>query len=71
MPPTGRKKQLSDKQNNNKKTFFLIVVFNLVLISSNVTGAGIVKEATAKTKIYQCFPLYTMLLALGNPRWVE
>ena len=36
--------------------------------SSNVTGAGIVKEATEKTKIYQCFPLFTMLLALGNPR---
>jgi hypothetical protein len=48
-----------------------IVLFTEVIFgpSSNVTGAGIVKEATKKTKIYQCFPLYTMLLALGNPRY--
>jgi hypothetical protein len=51
---------------NHEIVLFIEVIFGL---SSNVTGAGIVKEATKKTKIYQCFPLYTMLLALGNPRY--
>jgi hypothetical protein len=51
---------------NREIVLFIEVIFGP---SSNVTGAGIVKEATKKTKIYQCFPLYTMLLALGNPRY--
>jgi hypothetical protein len=36
--------------------------------SSNVTGPGMVEEATEETSEYQCFPLYSLLLALGNPR---
>jgi hypothetical protein len=38
------------------------------ICSSNATGPGIVEEASNSTWTFQCFPLYTMLLALGNPR---
>jgi hypothetical protein len=39
-----------------------------LICSSNATGPGIVEEASNSTWTFQCFPLYTMLLALGNPR---
>ena len=43
-------------------------VHNHLFCSSNVTGPGMVEEATESSTVYQCFPLFTMLLALGNPR---
>jgi len=39
------------------------------MFSSDVTGTGITETATNSTKLYQCLPIFTMLLALGNPRY--
>ena len=46
-------------------------VHNHLFCSSNVTGPGMVEEATESSTVYQCFPLFTMLLALGNPRYTS